>query len=313
MFNSARSLNVNPSPNPGTPGSAGSPQSGSNSPNTGGFWNALGSIFNLGASGVQAGANKRSQEREHDFSASQAQLERDFNAEQAAAQRLWASNEAKIGREWSASAWQRTVSDMKKAGLNPLMMYMKGGAPVSGGGGASGGAAASSGAGARANSLRHDFSSLVRGITNAISNSIELQKLKKDVKLSDSLIKKQEKETQILEEKRKQEQVKTDLTKYGAKAEKSIYDFQLEKNQIDRYMYRAKQYLQAYESGDKSSIPGSLLSYFEKGAKLSIVAGALKDMDDAIDKGVKQRSGETKEQYEKRTGKDYKGGASGSW
>ncbi len=57
---------------------------------------------------------------------------RDFNAEQALLNREFQANEARKQREWytelSNSAWQRSVSDMQRAGINPILAYQQGGA-----------------------------------------------------------------------------------------------------------------------------------------------------------------------------------------
>ena len=70
---------------------------------------------------------------------------RDYNSAQAALNRQFQSDEARIQRDWyeamSNSSYQRAVSDMKAAGLNPALAYSQGGAASSGTGIAAGSAA----------------------------------------------------------------------------------------------------------------------------------------------------------------------------
>lgn len=131
------------------------------------------------------------------FNSSQAALARDF---------LWKQQEYMAG-----TAYQRSMADMRKAGLNPILAYMKGGGPGGSGtsqasspGGGGAGMASSSGASPmQAPRVQNEREMLGRAIGNAASSAVETYKTIEGVNLmkEQEQLTRQQKDTQRAVEK----------------------------------------------------------------------------------------------------------------
>lgn len=95
----------------------------------GGFSDSVPSIIGGAAS---SWFDENALKEQNEFNADQAQIARDFNAGQASLAREWADKQAQANRDFqqqlSDTSFQRSVKDMKAAGINPMLAVSKGGA-----------------------------------------------------------------------------------------------------------------------------------------------------------------------------------------
>ena len=160
----------------------------------------------LAAQMAQHEQNTAFMEDQQSFNREERQFAENFNASQAEVNRIFNSNEARMNREFQymmgTTAYQRAMQDMRQAGLNPILAYQQGGAPMAAGSMASGSAASIAGANSgmasgpgapslRAATVLNDKESIGRAIGNAAHSAVDTMKTFQGV----DLMKEQEKLT----------------------------------------------------------------------------------------------------------------------
>lgn len=140
-----------------------------------GVGGVLSSALQFGSQAWSQKFNREEAEKAREFNALEAEKSRDFSSSEAALNRQFEAEQAELNRQWqtdmSNSAYQRSMSDMEKAGVNPNLLS---GGALSASTGSSGvpqgsQAATSAASASPASSGIASFGNMFSGIANALN------------------------------------------------------------------------------------------------------------------------------------------------
>lgn len=169
----------------------------------------------------------------------------EFNAGEAEKQRTWET-------AMSNSSWQRATADMKKAGINPMLAFMQGGASTPGGATASVGTPG--GSQGRVEGATAGAELRGRGIQSAVSSALQGAGIMNELKLSST----QAKVNEAVEETQKTMQEQNVASAKRIDIERKLLEVDLQKKlaELPAVKEEAKERISSAEIGKSKWIQG---------------------------------------------------------
>lgn len=162
---------------------------------------AIGAVAGLIGSRQTNSAQDARQAQAQDFNSVEAQIGREFNAAEAEKNRTWSAQQAALQMGFqerlSGTAYQRSMGDMRAAGLNPILAYAQGGASTPSGAMGQGSAASASSASSPApQAVRNNIGEAIQ----SASQLAQLGNIRAQTEATEAQAKKTDVEREIMED-----------------------------------------------------------------------------------------------------------------